>query len=166
MTPRRFQSIYDELFLPLSMYALHIVGDVDDARDIVQDVFIKAWQRTLDGYEIDNAKPYLYRMVRNACISELRSRREQIPIDDEISNVNETDIDTSERDAAVWRAIDSLPQKCREVFLLSKRDGLSNDEIAARLHISGKTVSNHLHKAGTRLRALLANHRPAFLPFL
>ncbi|MDE5585840.1 MAG: sigma-70 family RNA polymerase sigma factor, partial [Muribaculaceae bacterium] len=67
----------------------------------------------------------------------------------------------------LWKAIDALPDKCREVFLLSKRDGLSNEEIAERMDISIKTVKNQMTKAFSRLRDTLSpTHKPFFLPFL
>ena len=84
-----------------------------------------------------------------------------------IPDVEEEDIDTSFRDAEIWKAIDSLPEKCREIFLMSKRDGLTNEEIADELEISVKTVKNQMTKAFQRLReALSGGHRPFFLPFL
>jgi RNA polymerase sigma-70 factor (ECF subfamily) len=76
-------------------------------------------------------------------------------------------IDTSFRDARIWKAIDELPEKCREIFLMSKRDGLSNAEIADEMNISIKTVKNQMTKAFTRLReSLSTEHKPFFLPFL
>ena len=82
-------------------------------------------------------------------------------------DVEQEDIDTSERDAAVWKAIDELPERCRHIFLMSKRDGLSNEEIAVELGLSVKTVKNQLTKALSRLRESLGKGRkPFFLPFL
>ena len=77
-------------------------------------------------------------------------------------------IDTSERDAALWRAIEALPERCRRVFLLSKRDGLSHAEIADEMGISVKTVENQITKAYSRLRGELTGFRMpvVFLPFL
>ena len=84
-----------------------------------------------------------------------------------ISDVGGDEIDTSIRDAKIWKAIDNLPEKCRNVFLMSKRDGLSNEEIADELGISIKTVKNQLTKAFGRLREALSDgHKPFFLPFL
>lgn len=86
----------------------------------------------------------------------------------DFDNISEEDIDTSERDARLWRIIDSLPDRCREIFLLSKRDGLSNAEIAEELGVSIKTVENQITKAYKRLRPGKGlNIAPVFfLPFL
>ena len=104
--------------------------------------------------------------MRNECISFLRNRKETVGTE-HIPEADEEAVDTSLRDARIWRAIDELPERCREIFLLSKRDGLSNDEIAEELDLSVKTVKNQITKAYSRLReALSPKHKPFFLPFL
>lgn len=166
MTVREFESCFKSLYLPLGMYALRIVGDADDAEDLVEESFLKAWQAIENGTEIANFKAYMYLLVRNACISFLRGRRETVAID-EIPEPDDECVDTSLRDARIWRAIDELPEKCREIFLMSKRDGMSNEEIADELGISIKTVKNQMTKAFARLREALSDgHKPFFLPFL
>ncbi|MDE5631868.1 MAG: RNA polymerase sigma-70 factor [Muribaculaceae bacterium] len=166
MDKRRFESEFRKLYLPLGMYALRYVGDTDSAEDTVQNAFLKAWQAIGNGSDITDFKAFMYRCVRNECISFLRRQEQFVGIED-VPEVEDTDIDTSERDARIWRAIDDLPDRCREVFLLSKRDGLSNEEIAAELDISVKTVKNQMTKAFSRLRAALSTgHKPFYLPFL
>ena len=108
----------------------------------------------------------MYRSVRNECLSYLSSLKEKVG-EEFIPEVGEDEIDTSFRDARIWKAIDELPEKCREIFLMSKRDGYSNEEIADELGISIKTVKNQMTKAFSRLReALNSGHKPFFLPFL
>ncbi len=166
MNKRRFETEFRKLYLPLGMYALRYVGDTDSAEDTVQNAFLKAWQAIGNGSDIADFKAFMYRCVRNECISFLRRQERFVGIE-EVPEVEDTDIDTSERDARIWRAIDELPDRCRDVFLLSKRDGLSNEEIAAELDISVKTVKNQMTKAFSRLRtALSPAHKPFFLPFL
>lgn len=148
------------------MYALRLVDDAVIAEDMVQDAFMKAWIYIEKGGEIDNFTAFMYRTLRNVCISYLRDKRDMLG-EEYIPDVEEEDIDTSFRDAEIWKAIDSLPEKCREIFLMSKCDGLTNEEIADELGISVKTVKNQMTKAFSRLReALSAGHRPFFLPFL
>lgn len=148
------------------MYALRILGDPDIAEDVVEEVFVKIWQKSEEGLELKNIDRYLYQCVRNECLSWLRSRNEVVGLV-EIEEINEEIIDTSERDACLWRAIDALPEKCRKVFLLSKGEGKSNAEIADLLGISVKTVKNQMTKAFSRLRnALGGSKKPFFLPFL
>lgn len=152
--------------MPLGMYALRVVNDVEDAEDVVQEAFTKAWRKIEAGIEVGNFKAYMYMAVRNEAISFLRTRHEQVSIDT-VPEPEAEVIDTSERDAALWKAIDALPERCREVFLMSKRDGMKNVEIAAELGISEKTVKNQLTKAFERLRgALEPGRKHFFLPFL
>lgn len=150
MEKRDFQKGYEALMMPLGMYALRIVGDVDTAQDVVQNAFEAAWEHV---DEIENLKAYMYRTVRHAALLAAREsgRFEEVPLS-YCEDVAEEDVDTSERDARLWKALDSLPERCRKVFILSKRDGLSNAEIAEELGISVKTVENQMTKAYSRLR--------------
>lgn len=166
MNVSEFEKRFKCLYLPLGMYALRMVDDTDAAHDLVQDAFLKAWELVDSGADIQNFKAWMYRCLHNLCIDYLRRLH---PTDDIslCSDVEDESIDTSERDALIWRAIDELPDRCREIFLMSKRDGLSNEEIADELDLSVKTVKNQMTKAFSRLRdALSDGHRPFFLPFL
>ena len=169
MNTENFREEYEKMCMPLGMYALRLVGNVDDANDIVQGAFMAAWKMVTDGKEIRNFKPYMYRAVHNAAIAFLRQNRPTEDLDS-LSDTEPTEemIDTSERDAALWRAIDSLPPRCRQVFLLSKRDGLSNAAIAKEMGISVKTVENQITKAFAALRGHtnLISGQVFFLPFL
>ena len=161
-----FEKQFKALYLPLGMYALRLVSDIDQAEDLVQEAFLKSWKEIEEGKEIGDFKSWIYRCVRNECISFLRGKREMVDVAD-IPEIGEEIIDTSERDARIWLAVDALPEKCREIFLMSKRDGLTGEEIASELGISVKTVRNQMTKALSRLReALTDGHKPFFLPFL
>lgn len=166
MTTREFETQFRRLYLPLGMYALRHVDDADVAEDMVQDAFMKVWVYIRDGGEIDSFPAFMYRTVRNVCLTYLRNQPEFLN-EDSIPDIDDEAIDNSFRDARIWKAIDNLPEKCREVFLMSKRDGLTNAEIAEELGISIKTVKNQMTKAFSRLREALSDgHKPFFLPFL
>lgn len=166
MTSKEFETYFRRLYLPLGMYAMRLVGDAEIAEDLEQDAFMKAWLYVDNGGEIVNFTSFMYRTVHNVCLKHLRDRHEMLG-EESIPEMIDEDIDTSFRDAAVWKAIDTLPEKCRRVFLMSKRDGLSNNDIACELGISVKTVKNQMTKAYSRLREALSDgHKPFFLPFL
>lgn len=166
MTSFEFDKYFRKLYLPLGMYAMRIVGDADLAEDLVVEAFTKVWKKISEGIEIENFQGYMYQIVRNESLSYLRNRKETVGLDN-VPEIDDEIIDTSERDAKIWKAIDELPEKCRKIFLLSKRDGLSNEEIAEEMGISIKTVKNQMTKAFSRLReALSSGHKPFFLPFL
>lgn len=138
-------------YKPLCLYAMHYIQDMDLIEDVVQDCFVDLWERVNDEKTVSSVRPYLYMMVRNRCLDTLKK-------DNQIDyNVSPSDLagfiqdeEAEERsliEARLWTAIDSLPEKCREVFLLSKRDGLKYKEIADKLNISIKTVENQVAKA-------------------
>ncbi len=171
MEIHEFRNEYKRMCMPLGMYALRLVGNVDDAQDIVQAAFMTAWQKILNGEDIQNFKPYMYRVVHNTSISFLSQRNMMDSLShlekEGFDQVTEEAIDTAERDAALWKAIDSLPDRCRKVFLMSKRDGMSNAAIAEELGISIKTVENQMTKAFSVLRGNpgLRSGKVFFLPF-
>lgn len=119
--------------------------------DIVQDCFAELWERLITEKEVSNVKAYLYMMVRNHCFDTLKKDNpthcDLSPSDLEDIISNEECEERSLIEARLWTAIDSLPERCREVFLLSKRDGLKYKEIADKLDISVNTVENQVSKA-------------------
>ena len=166
MKVKVFEKHFKQLYMPLGMYALRLVDNADIAEDLVQEAFMKTWQYINSGNEIDNFTLFMYRTVRNCSLTYLKNKKEFVQ-ECYIPEVNEIEIDTSFRDAKLWKAIDELPDKCREIFLMSKHDGLSNGEIAEELNISIKTVKNQITKAFSRLRKNHADiNKPFFLPFL
>lgn len=156
MTSQQFQHHYTALYLPLGLYALRMVRDLNVAQDLVQEAFLTVWQKITDGFEPQNFKAYMYVTVRNAALVYLRNANKLVSIDEAAAEVAPEDIDRSEMDAQIWRAVDALAPRCREIFLLSKRDGLSHAQIAEKLNISVKTIENQITKANKALRGSLA----------
>ena len=169
---REFEKCFMQYYTSLGMYVMRICGDVDDAEDIVQEAFSITWERFVDDEFPEHLKSYLYKVAHNLTIDRLRKGNKDIRISiDEIcqyEDVSEEAIDTSERDAQLWIAIGKLPARCRQVFLMAKRDGLSHAIIAKKLGISQKTVENQITKANKELRQILEPSRGKvfFLPFL
>lgn len=147
---RLFKNNWDAL----CMFSLHFVGDMDTAEDVVMDCFLKLSERIGHGDEILTPKHYLYQMVRNGSLDKAKYLGQTVQLT-ETSRTSEDLDDVSERsvrEARLWTAIDSLPPMRREVLLMSKRDGMHNDEISQTLGISVKTVEAHLYKAYKTLR--------------
>ena len=147
---RLFKNNWDAL----CMFSLHFVGDMGTAEDVVMDCFLKLSERIEHGDEILTPKHYLYQMVRNGSLDKARHVGQTVQLT-ETSRTSEDLDDVSERsvrEARLWTAIDSLPPVRREVLLMSKRDGMHNDEISQTLGISVKTVEAHLYKAYKTLR--------------
>ena len=134
------------------MYALRITENTALAHDTVQGSFMRIWGMIREGHEINSIERYLYRAVRNAAIEQIRNEDRYTSLPENMDEVSEEDIDTAERDARLWQAIDSMPPRCREIFLMSRRDGLTYAEIADELGLSVKTVENQIAKATASLR--------------
>ncbi len=151
-TKANMENLYRLYYRPLCLYAMHFLGDEMMAEDIVQDCFIRFWEKSMTDI-ISHPKPYLYMMVRNACLDAIRSmpdNKEALEATEKLSD--EELVEDSFIEARLWTAIDSLPDKCRNVFLLAKRDGKSYDEISGELGISTNTVRNQVSKALKILR--------------
>ncbi len=141
---------------PLCMYAMHFLGpDIQQAEDVVQEVFVKLYERHLP-CQATLTKKFFYSCVRNACIDHLRRQR---PMEADIEPADlaggisdDEAIDRSEVEARLWDAIANLPERCREILLMNKRDGLTYKEIAQQLDLSEKTVEHQMTKALKRLR--------------
>lgn len=144
----------EQHYTALGMYALRLCGDSYMAEDAVQNAVEAVWRQLSRGLQPASLKAYLYRTVHNETLTLMRRADMTISLEiaKNIEDVSEEVIDIAERDAALWRAIDGLPTKCRQVFLMAKRDNLKYTEIAELLHISIKTVEAHMSKALRLLR--------------
>ena len=140
-------------YRPLCLYALHYLKDADAVEDVVQEAFTAWWQK---GDVADNAKAYLYAIVRNRCVDILRRQgrqAEQLQPEDAAGAISDEEaVDRSALEAQLWEAVDRLPAKRRELLLMSKRDGLSYEQIAEATGLSVNTVRNQISRALQSLR--------------
>lgn len=155
MNPSRdIELLFKKYYRQLCIYAMHFVHEVTAAEDIVQDAFLGLWQKR---NEIRDVRAYLFASVRNRSIT--RVRKLQITSTGEVPEILSEEIleaDT-EREAQVWAALDTLSPKRRQAFLMSRRDGMTYEEIAACMGVSLHTVRNHIAKATKRLKLFLEN---------
>ena len=146
-----FDDLFRYNYRPLCLYALHYLQDADLAEDVVQESYTALWEKLQEGVHVLNRKSYLYMMVRNRCLDNLRKKgipTESLKPYDTYGIIDDDDAqERSQTEARMWTAIDSLPEKCREVFIMSKRDGMKYEEIAQELGISENTVRNQISKA-------------------
>lgn len=146
------KSIFQAWYRPMCLYALHYLGDLDAAEDVVQEVFISLWNQ--DG-PIGNVKAWLHTAVRNRCIDQLRrSKTKELPLPCDLDGPisDEEAFDRSAVEARLWAAVEALPEKRRQCLIMAKRDGMSYREIADELGLSENTVRNHIARALETLR--------------
>lgn len=162
------QPTLDELLVrywgPLVAYAQRMLGDAAAAEDVVQHAFVRLWEGRSVMPEGDGARALLYRVVRNLVINEWRRDRvqerwmsEQWVDEPEVTPADEL-LEQQELRTAIEAAVEQLPPKRREIFVLSRFHELSNAEIATVLAISPQTVANQLVSALRTLRQLLRLH--------
>jgi RNA polymerase sigma-70 factor (ECF subfamily) len=167
---QKFESLFQALYTPLCQSAFRLVRDQHAAEDIVQDVFCTLWRRK-EELEIENFEGYLFRSVYNASLNAMKKHKDvsSEPLIIEMNQRKEVldiHIETKETAKAIHNAIDSLPPACRNVFILSRYEGMSNKQIADTLDISVKTVENQMTKALRALRDALAGVMSFLLLFL
>lgn len=161
---KEFSYLYEKFAPGLLFYARKFVS-YPVAEDIVHDVFLNIWRRDSFLFVDESIASYLFQSVQNACLNHLKRQtihQEYIPkairelkIEELTTTSPEVNLINKEHLNTIYQAIDQLPEKCREVFLLSYMEGKKNAEIADLLQISIRTVENHLYKGLQILRKTL-----------
>ncbi len=154
--PFFFKEIFDTYNRPLTVFALKYLNDFDSAQEVVQELFIHFWEKRETLTIRYSLKAYLYQSVKNACMNKNLSYREYFSLA-EADHQPDLQHDVIEKMIAVeteeriFKAMEQLPDKCREIFYLSRVKGLKNSEIARTLKLSPKTVENQIGKAIKKL---------------
>jgi RNA polymerase sigma-70 factor (ECF subfamily) len=160
-TEQIFQQLFSAEYGKLCRYALTYMKDAHSAEDIVQDTFIKIWETKRELIASKEIRFYLVTAVRNNCISALRKLKssnihfpETAPEPEPEPFFTQTQHreDATEKSDKVAAALNLLPPKCKEVFLLVKMHSMSYKQVAESLDISVKTVENQMGKALRVLR--------------
>lgn len=159
--------LFDCWYDALANYAFRLFKDMEAASDIVQSLFCKMYENRSSLSISSSLRAYLYTSIYHLCLNELQHQKVVASYGDDVRNFFSTEVlQTPEAElnlidqdleARLHRAISLLPEKCREVFLCSREDGLSYKEIAEKLDISVKTVEVHISRALSLLRAELGN---------
>lgn len=153
---RAFQKLFNKYWKSLYAFAYSFTKDEDISKDIVQEVWIKLWDKR-EELEIDNIKAYLHSMIRNKVFNQLRDNKTLViqlkEIDKYLTVDNISDLtDFAHTNQMLEDAIAKLPYRNREIFILSRFDGLSNQDISEKLGISKRTVENHITNSLRHIR--------------
>lgn len=146
---RAFDTFYHLYYEQVSHVAYYYVKDVGACREVVSNVFFSVWKSRRSLAEVRNLSSYLYTMTKHASLHYLSQNSNEhnvslselsVPLDIKSESSPEVDIITSELEDTLNRIVNSLPEKCRIIFMMSREEGIGNKEIAARLDISESTV--------------------------
>lgn len=161
-----FEQLFKRYYAPLVVYASKYVSGTDVAREIVQDFFVRLYEKR-HSLSIDvSVKSYLYRSVYNSCINYINQRNIQdkhlksIDIERNEEENLENEIFSVELQNKIAEVIEELPAKCRMVFKMNRIEGMKNEEIAIKLNLSKRTVETQISKALKILRKKLAEYLP------
>jgi RNA polymerase sigma-70 factor (family 1) len=152
-----FTELYRKYYKSLVLASDKYVREVDIAKEIVQDVFMKIWETPFELNNDCTLKSYLYRTVINYSLNHLKREvninQHHLKIANQVSYESlEAIQEEQELKIIIYREIEQLPSKCKQVFKLSRFEGLKYKEIAVLMGISEKTVENHMIKALKTLR--------------
>jgi RNA polymerase sigma-70 factor, ECF subfamily len=167
---KTFELLFQAHFANLCLFARKYIKDLDVAKDIVHNVFADLWEKKGG---IDFTKPlksYLYTAVQNRCLNYIRDNKkfthdeaQFLHIEDDSRESTSDNLKEEELSERLAAALNLLPEKCREVFMLSRFEELKYKDIAEKLDISVKTVETQITKALKILREELKDYITGFI---
>lgn len=173
-----FSEMYTLYFPKMVRFALEYIIIEEDAKNIIQDIFLQLWERKDTLEAISNLNAFLFTLTKNRCIDHYRlyttqkSRNESLDALQErelhlkmeaLIQFDENMFSFEDMEKILDKAIDNLPEKCKQIFILSRMEGLKHEEIAEQLDISIHTVQNHIAAALRKLRVELKDYLPLFI---
>jgi len=153
---KAYRALFDRYYKYLLVTAYAYVKDENTIRDLTQDVFFEIWKKR-NSLNIRNVKAYLRRAVINKALNHIKANRISFEDSNETFDVPDRarvqeELEASQLQKVINETIESLPDRCRIIFVMRRMEELSLKEIAAKLDISPKTVENQLTKAIKILR--------------
>lgn len=174
----RFEDVYLSYFSKMKYFAKEYVISEEDAENIVQDVFVELWENKEMLNMHMNLIAYLFTTIKNKCLNHLRHKlvvqetanklQEEYTISlrmnlDSLEVFDNNLFSDHDIEKIISRALDTLPEKCRAIFIMSKIEGKKHNEIAQELNISINTVGSQIGIAYKKLRTELKDYLPILL---
>lgn len=175
-----YRYLFATYYPRLQRYAMHFVCDADTVEDILQDSFLRLWERR-DALAFTSVQALLFRIVRNKCLNHLRDQAiherhtvnasaggeiwESFYNADFFGN-SDYELLYHELRRQIESVLGELPERSREIFEISRFEGLKNREIAERLGISVKIVERHIGRALKLLNERFKDMHPCWVQFM
>lgn len=162
-----FRQIYNRYYRTMVMGLMRMLNDVDTCREIAQEVFVEIWNKRAT-FEVHTSLPgYLRRASINKALNYIKKNKRyvfetlenQVDVADDHEVQVEKQGEAEDVNQALYKAIETLPERCRIVFTLSRFEDMSHREIAEQLNISTKTIENQITKAMKILREALIQYK-------
>ncbi|WP_062052903.1 RNA polymerase sigma-70 factor [Aquimarina longa] len=163
-----FKKLFEKHYSELCSLAYNYLKDLEKSKDVVQEVYIKVWEKKQNLITEKNAHYYLFTSVKNSCIDILRKHKYTLSLSDETVANTLADDETYDNDDEdenitvqefIKKALEELPPKCKLIFMMSRFDNMTYKEIAEKLNLSVKTVENQMGKAIRIMREYLKKHK-------
>jgi len=165
ITHSSLRQLFNQHFTPLCRFLAYYTSDRMTIEDVVQDVFVNMWEKR-EELQIESLTAYLYSSARNRMLNYIKEEKRQNVlfeqwVQDEIEmKRGEECFNIDEFSQRVELAIDSLPDKCKQIFNLSKKRKLTYKQIAGHFNISLKTVESQMGIALRKIREQLTVYYP------
>ncbi|MDO5969856.1 sigma-70 family RNA polymerase sigma factor [Flavivirga aquimarina] len=166
---KAYEHIYLTYFDDLVLYCFNLTGRLPLAKDIVQNVMLKIWQNKHSLNIHSSLKSYLYRSVYNTFATAYSKKVKEEKVLFEYKNetlinmINSVNDDTfKEKLNLIEQAIEQLPERQKEVFLLNKKENYRYKEIANQLGITEKTVEKHISRSIAKIKKILVSKNTGF----
>lgn len=160
-----FQMLFEKYWSHVFSTVKKLVKSPELAEDISQEIFVKVWHRREELSTISNIEAYLYTVSKNTTLDALRKKVLVTENIDQLihyfkdqSLTPQQRLEYQELQQNIQQAIDILPEKVKEVFVLSRFEGLSHEEISEKLHISITSSKTYIVRALKLIRAYMANN--------
>lgn len=155
-----YYQLFERLWEKLYSMAFKILKHKENAKDVVQEIFLSFWEKRATS-QIENVEAYLIRSAKFAGLKLLRDDHfkgtEEVGEWTGLAQPQQDALEYQEFEEQVLTVIDQLPDRCKQVFKLSREQQLTNAEIAEKLNLSQRTVETHISNALKRLRKNLPN---------
>jgi len=157
-----FRILYNRYSDRIYRFSLKHTGNADEARDVVQTVFINIWEHRTNLNPDGQLKSYIYRITVNILINYFKKRSQRFRViesmkknDPSVADMTYEQIFFKDLEKAIGEIVKTLPPERQRIFNMSRNDGLSHKEIAERLDVSVRTVENQVYRAVKEIRLIL-----------
>lgn len=171
-----FEQVFKSNYNQIAGFCNHFINDWDKSKSLAQEVFLNLWLNHEKVETLHGIRAFLYTFARSSCLNYIRHRKVISKYEDKQLQAKEDELNREvlesydfdslefvELEDLVQKAINDLPEKCRQVFIKSRFDGKMNKEISEELNISEKTVEAHMTRALRTLKLRLSEYYPAIL---